>query len=365
MLAAAMTAAALALVAWPLFRGRGTARGWPVALLVLALALPVGAGLLYRSVSNWSWDPAALAAAAAGRQSVEQMVAKLEARLKANPNDLDGWLMLGRSRFVMTNYPGAADAFASAYKLADGKSIEAVIGYGEALAMVDPGTLKGRAGALFEEALKLEPDNSKALFYGGAAAVANGHLELARERWARLVHQPLPDAVRVAVAVRIGELDDQLGRPKDAEIAKLAAAGAGPAAAGVSPAAGPAAPPDAAAGPSGPGAATVRVSLSPALAGKIPAGAQLFVLARDATQPGPPFAAKRLGSATLPLTVVLSTEDAMIPGRTIRDAKQLVIVARYSASGRPIAASGDYYGEVPYDLAAGKPAELVIDKQVP
>jgi cytochrome c-type biogenesis protein CcmH len=369
LLAAVLTAAALALVAWPLYRGQRAEPGrWPIALLVLAVAVPVAATLLYRSFSNWSWDPEAVAAADGAHQSVAQMAAKLEARVRSNPDDVDGWLLLGRTRFVMTEYPAAAEAFSAAYRATKGQNLEAVIGYGESLAMVDQSTIAGKAGQLFEEALKLEPTNSKALFYGGAAAVASNRPELARVRWATLLRQPLPDPVRSAIAIRVGQLDEQLGRAPDAEIAKLAQAGAAGGPAAAAPTAAPAAPAaagDVAGGPIGPGAATVRVSVSAALAARIPAGAQLFVLARDPTQPGPPFAAKRLTGATLPLVVVLSADDAMIPGRTIRDARQLVIVARFSASGRPIAASGDFYGEVPYDLAAGKQTELVIDKQVP
>jgi cytochrome c-type biogenesis protein CcmH len=120
-----------------------------------------------------------------------------------------------------------------------------------------------------------------------------------------------------------------------------------------------------AAAPPGPGMVSVRVRVSPALAAKVPAGAPLFVLARDPTQPGPPFGAKRIADAALPLEVRLTEQDAMMPVRTIKTAKQLVIVARYSLSGMPSAASGDLYGEVPYDLKSGRLVELVIDKQVP
>ncbi len=110
---------------------------------------------------------------------------------------------------------------------------------------------------------------------------------------------------------------------------------------------------------------TVRVSLSPALAAKVPQGAPLFVLARDPTQPGPPFGAKRIAAAALPMQVSLGEQDAMLPARTIKTSHQLVIVARFSASGSPIGTRGDLYGEVPYDLKSGRAVDLLIDKQVP
>ena len=354
-LAALMTAVALGLVGWPLFRARGSdGRTALVVLLVVVVLVPAGAALLYRTVSNWNWDPAAMAAAYSGKQTLEDLAAKLEERLHQKPDDLESWLLLGRTRYVMQDLPKSVDAFSNAYRISNGQNVQAVIGYGETLAMTDQSTITGKAGQLFEEALRLDPANPKALFYGGAAAAAAGHLDVARDRWATLLKQPLPDELRVVVAVRVGQLDEQLGRKPDPEIAKLASA---------TPAAAANAPQPAAA--SGPGAATVHVSVSAALAAKIPAGTPLFVLARDPTQPGPPFAARRLPATPLPATVVLGEQDAMMPGRTLKAAHQLVIVARYSASGRPTASSGDWYGEVPYDLAAGKTTELVIDKQVP
>ncbi len=365
-LASLMLALALALVGWPLWRARNQeGRSALIIVLALVVVLPVGSTLMYRSLSTWNWDPKRMSEAYAGHQSIEDMVAKLEERLRKQPEDVDSWLMLGRTRFVLNNYPGAVDAFSSAYQVSKGQNVDAVVGYGETLAIVDSSTLAGKAGELFEAALKLDPNNLKALFYGGSAAAASGKPALARERWAKLLGYPLPDEVRAMLAVRIGQLDQELGRPVDPAIAKLAAL---PAAMPAAPAATAAPAASANAGPaasSGPGTVSVHVSVSPALAAKVAAGTPLFVLARDPGQPGPPFAAKRFTAVALPLDITLTENDAMMPGRTIKDAHQLVIVARFSSSGRPQASSGDVYGEVAYDLAKGARTELVIDKQVP
>lgn len=373
-LAALMLALALGLLGWPLWRARRADGRLGLGLVIaLAIALPVGATLLYRSQSNWSWDPKEMADAYAGHQSIEGMVAKLEERLRKNPDDVDSWLMLGRTRFVLKNIPGAVDAFSSAYKASNGQNVEAIVDYAEVLVMSDSSTLMGKAGDLFEDALKLDPNNVKALYYGGEEAAAKGKPSVTRERFAKLLGYPLPDQVRSMLAARIGELDKQLGRPVDPEIAKVAATAAAPVAMPAStpatatataPAASTASGPSAAAA-SGPGTVTVHVSMSPAFASKVPAGTPLFVLARDPSQPGPPFAAKRFTSVALPIDITLTEADAMMPGRTIKDAHSLTIVARYSASGRPMASSGDIYGEVAYDLAKGARTDLVIDKQVP
>ncbi len=361
---ALMVSLALGLVAWPLWKGRTTeGRGTLVALGLVVLVLPVGSALIYRSISTWNWDPAAMQAAA-GQHPVEEMVVKLEAHLKDKPDDLDGWLLLARSQYVTQHFQRASEAYGKAYALSGGKNLEATIGYAETLALVDQNAMRGKAGELFEDALKVDPQNQKALFYGGLAAAANGHIPVARERWLTLLKQELPAEVKTVLVERIRDLDREAGRPADPELAQYLPPAASAQAPGMmaseapAPSAGPAPKP-------APGTVTVRIRVSPALAAKIPPGAPLFVLARDPTQPGPPFGAKRIPGAALPLDVQITEQDSMMAARTVKTAKQLVIVARFSASGMPTSASGDLYGEVPYDIKQGKAVDLLIDKQVP
>ena len=372
-LAALMASAALALILWPLYRGRvEEGRAGLVTSLILALVVPLAAGGLYWVLSNWSWDAAAMKMAAGGTHSIEEMVAGLESRLRRQPDDVNGWIMLGRSQVVLNRYPRAVEAYERAYKLTDGRNIEALIGYAEALALVDPQALQGRAGQLIDAALALEPQNPRALWYGGIAALRTGKIALARDRWAKLVALDPPPEVKAVLIERVADLDRQLGRtpagPPAPAPTTAAASGAAARLAATPPAATASSAPLAGQGgaPAGrQGTVTVTVSIAPMLAARVPAGGPLFVLARDPTQPGPPFAVKRLTSVQLPTTVVLTEQDAMLPSRTIASARQLLIVARYSASGAPTAASGDLYGEVPYDLASGRLLKLVIDKTVP
>ncbi len=101
-IAGVMVLAAIATLLWPLLRANpGIRPRWPAALLV-GLLLPVIAFGLYRTWSNWSWSGPQQVAGVP--PAIAQMVASLEARLKANPNDLDGWLLLGRSYFQLGSY---------------------------------------------------------------------------------------------------------------------------------------------------------------------------------------------------------------------------------------------------------------------
>ena len=339
LLAAALSLASVVAVAIPLLR-RTTAGPGPAPWTALAAAglLVVGSAVLYVSWSNWPWR------AAPAADSPESMVARLSRRLEHDPTDLNGWLMLGRSYIVLQEYPLAARAFGRAVRLSDGKNAEALSGEAEALVLSDQGELDGRAGRLFEQALALEPDSGKALFFGAAAAARRGDLPLARQRFAKLLSLNPPQAIRPMIEQQIAAIDEKLaGTPA------IAAAQQGNAAAAA----------DAAGSPT----VRVNVTLSTSLASSAGA-APLFVFVRDPAQGGPPLAVKRLDSH-FPQSVALSPADSMVPGRTFAAGQNVQVVARIARSGSPIAASGDPFGEVTYRVGQDGLVSLVIDRLTP
>jgi len=357
LIAGLLASVALAFVAVPLIQDRS--RRGLVTLGASVIVLTLGTAGLYWKIGNRQWSTPPVADVSAPH-SIEEMVSRLEAKLAKNPDDVDGWLMLGRSYFVRSEFPRAVQAFEHAYASSKGENIEAIVAYAEALTVSDPAALAGKAGGLFETALKMDPKNQKALWYGGMAEASKGGYPLAHERWMALIAQDLPPNIRPMLADRIRELDKAMGRTSDPELDKISPPGETAAAAPV--VAQAAAPPPASS--SSGMTVHVHIDLSPQLKGKIPPGAPLFVLARDPSQPGPPFAAKRIATAALPLDLDLSEQDAMMPGRTIKDAHQLMIVARFSASGQPQQASGDVYGQAAVSAGA-KSVKITIDQQVP
>jgi cytochrome c-type biogenesis protein CcmH len=262
------------------------------------------------------------------------MTAKLAGELAVNPDNLNGWLMLGRSYGELEQYPLAVRAYQRADRIAGGKSAEAVLGVAENLVAQDPESIRGAAGHLFERALILEPGNAKALFYSAFVAASRGETAAARERFTRMLALNPPDNIRAIIEQRIAALDQGAG-------------GEAPAAA------------------SADGARIeVRVSLSPQLAAAIPRGAVVFVAARDPKAPGPPFAAKRL-PAEFPLDVELTAADAMMPSRHISKGQVLDVVARVALGGTPTATSGDPYGQVGYHVGKDGRLNIVIDRLSP
>ena len=199
------------------------------------------------------------------------MVARLARQLEQDPKNLDGWLMLGRSYIVLQEFPLALRAFERADRLSDGKSVEALMGQAEALALEDPSELEGRAGKLIERALVLDPNSGKALFFGATVAARHGDLPLARERFAKVLALNPPDNVRPLLEQEIRTIDERLAAPPaDSAASQPTAAAAA--------------------------AATVRINVTLAPSVAAPDNAPLFVFVRRATQGGPPLAAKRLES---------------------------------------------------------------------
>jgi cytochrome c-type biogenesis protein CcmH len=341
LLAAALTMASVVAVAIPLLRRSAAgAAGAPWTALAAAGLLVVGSAALYVSWSNWPWH-----ARQSTADSPESMVAGLARRLEHDPNDLNGWLMLGRSYTVLQEYPLAVRAFGRAVQLSGGKNAEALTGEAEALALNDESELDGRAGRLIEQALAVEPDSGKALFLGAAVAARRGDLPLARQRFARLLTLNPPQAVRPLIEQQIAAIDERL-----AGISTKSAAVQQPQAPGKS-------------SPSDAALVRVNVTLAPSLASAAGA-APLFVFVRDPAQAGPPLAVKRLDSH-FPQSVALSPADSMVPGRAFAAGQSVQVVARIARSGSPVAASGDPFGEVTYQVGHDGLVSLVIDRLTP
>ena len=339
LLAAALTVAGVIVVAVPLLRRGVTAAApgpAPWAAVAATGLLVIGSALLYITWSNWPWK------AVTPGDSPQSMVARLARELERDPQNLDGWLMLGRSYIALQEYPLALRAFERADRLSDGKNADALTGEAETLALTDESELNGRAGRLIERALVLAPDSGKALFFGGAVAARRGDLPLARARFVKLLGMDPPANVRPLIEQQITAIDGQL-----AAAAPASAAAAQP-------------PPRAA----NPGAEVrVNVTLAPSLAAAVGAS-PLFVFVRDPAHAGPPLAVKRLESR-FPQVVSLAASDAMIPGRAFAPGQSVQVVARIARSGNPVGASGDPLGEVTYQVGRDGLVSLVIDHLMP
>ncbi len=322
----------------------------PVAIVLVTLILAMFASGWYLWRGGWEMQQQIAAGPPPAPKldpAIAAMVDKLAERLKTNPDDAEGWSMLGRSYMVTQRFPEAAAAMAEANKRAPAPRADWLADEGEALAFAGGEEVSGPAADRFEEALKLDPAYPKALWYGGLAAVGAGDYAIGRARWQQLLAQPdLAEEMRGALRERVAALDKALAES------------------GINPTEAPAAP-AAAAAPAV--SLSVQVSLAPALADKVPKGAILFVFAKAASGPPLPLAVQRLPDAKLPLTVQLDDTMAMAPGLNLSGFEQYVITARYSASGSVQAQPGDLEGRIDAARAqsGGAPLSVVIDRVLP
>ncbi len=300
--------------------------GGPQARRALALAavlLLVG-GSVYLAVGR----PAALGTAAVPAADPAEVFARqVSERLAQQPEDAAGWRMLGGIRGMQGRYAEAAEAFARARSLSGDSDVGALVGYAEAQVLEDPTRLPAMA-PLFARALELDPDDQKALWYGGHAAADAGDRARAEALWTRLLQQDIPEPLRAAVRARLGEA------------VTGADAGQGAAASGV--------------------LLEVEVALAPELAARATPGAPLFVFVRA---PGvmAPVLVKRVMQPRFPVRIVFTAADRL--GEAVPIAAGFTVGARLSKAGTAGRGSGDVEGSAV--VTAGAKVGLTLSSVVP
>ncbi len=168
----------------------GPSRKLAIAILLL---LPVLGLLGYGILGNpKALDPMqTVAQAQMTPEKINEMVARLAEKMKANPDDMQGWLMLARSYKSLGRYADAAEAYGKA-EGAINDDPEQLTSYAETLAMANGKGITGKARQLVEQALKIDPKNAHSLFLAGAAAMEAGDNKQGIAYWEPLLEQVEP-----------------------------------------------------------------------------------------------------------------------------------------------------------------------------
>ena len=180
----------------------------------LAVGLPLVAVIFYFQVGNPNsiTDPtggvSARPTAPDGERTQEQIdanVAALAKRLQANPADAEGWKMLARSYNSMSRFGEAAGAYAKATELQPNDA-DLWAEYAFVSAMASEQRLEGRPTELIKQALKVDPENAKALQLAGSAAFQAKDYAKAIQHWERVLKRVPPDSeVAQLMTERINE----------------------------------------------------------------------------------------------------------------------------------------------------------------
>jgi cytochrome c-type biogenesis protein CcmH len=280
------------------------------------------------------------------------MVQQIEARTQADPTDSEAWEALATANAMMARWPEALQAYQKTYELLP-KKPSVMSGYAEAIAMTSNLVLAGRPIELVTLALQTDPNNAKALELAGIHAYQNQDFAQSVKFLDRLQPQ-LPPGTRYAQEI--------LAMRNEAQ--RLAQIGGGAQTAGAT----PSSPSDgqAAAPPLANAAGRIAGSVEVAAALQSRVGNQdtIYLIAR-AGEGGPPLAAARIKMGQFPMSFSLDDSMAMNPTNTLSGHKEVVVLARISASGNPIAQPGDLEGRITGVAVGAKDVKLVIDRVLP
>lgn len=320
------------------------------AIPALAIAMYVGLGNPEALLMSRAEAPAEVKQ---GQHDAAPMIAALEAKLKAKPDDAAGWYMLARSYATVGNYGEAARAFGKASELFP-EDARLLADYADALAMAQGGNLQGKPLELINKALKLNPSDEKALNLAGTAAYEEKNFARAAEYWRRLLRliPPGTDAAR-GIAAAVAQAEKAAGGvPALDNLSSFDGKSSGEAKASQ-------AMRGSTAGVSG------TVSVRKDLAGKIDPADTVFIFAQLPQGPKMPLASLRINAKQLPYQFTLDDSVAMSPNDKLSDHPEVTISARVSKSGQAMAQSGDLQGKVGPIKLGQKDVTITIDSVVP
>ena len=315
-------------------------RALPIALGAFLL---IGGALGYMALgSPQAINPPMQDGHATGDAEIQRMVADMAAKLEKEPENYSGWAMLGRSYKFLNRHAEAARAYARTGPMLD-TSAELLVDYADSLAAAKQG-FTPEVLALIDKALKLEPTNLQGLWLRGTSFYEKAQYDKAIVDWELLLKglPPSSEEARV-IKANIDESRNLMGKTSK------------PAASGAEKAASPT--PASAANLS----ITGRVEVAENLAGKVPAGATLMVIARPADGSRMPVGVF-IEKGSLPANFTLDDAISMNADNPISKHKELSVEARLSRSGQAMAEPGDLYSAAQKVKLGAKNVVLKIDQ---
>ncbi|MBE9549279.1 MAG: tetratricopeptide repeat protein [Proteobacteria bacterium] len=333
--------AALAFLLRPLLQSRRSA----AIAVFLIFATPGLTWLIYSVVGT----PAALYAEnlqppqtqqnhqSDGQQSMDEAIVALKAELQTNPDNIEGWLLLGRTLLTVNQPAEAVNAYRRALALEPGDAYTKMELADAILRTTNPAQQQGfpaEVKTLLEEAYASNPELQKAQWLLGIAAASEGNHQRALDLWQDLLAKLEPGS---AIATTVTEQIDQARAALGVE----APTAADPVDTGI--------------------ALNINVQLAePAIAAANPQ-ALVFVFLKVPGQTGMPLAVKRLTAGQLPLNLQLTDADILQPGKSLSEFSQLLLSAKLSATGTANVDANDLQAEpITINTADNKPIKLLL-----
>jgi len=305
--------------------------------VVLAVALPLGSMGLYM----WVGQPEALNPLAlkspeqADPKDLAKMAQTLAEKLQDKPDNLQGWVMLGRTYRTLENFDASLKAYDRALKLSDDDDLK--LERIEIIAMQRQGRFEGEPWNVIREVLQRDPQHFGALLTAGSASYAEGKFADALKFWEQ-ARKPLdanhPDLAGLENA--IATVRDRLGMP--AKQMPAASSGLN---------------------------VTGQVNLSASLKSKTSPNDVVFIYATPANGDRMPLAIFKTTVSQLPMNFTLDDSTAMTPDRKLSGAGEVMVKVRVSKSGNAMPQSGDLSGSLGPVKVGAKDLKLEIKDQIP
>ena len=306
--------------------------------VVLAVALPLGSMATYM----WVGQPEALNPLAlktpdqVDPKDLTKMAQTLAEKLQDKPDNLQGWVMLGRTYRTLENFDAALRAYDSALKLSDDDDLK--LERIEVIAMQRQGQFEGEPWNVIREVLQRDPQHFGALLTAGSASYAEGKFADALKYWEQ-ARKPLdannPDLQGLESA--IATVRERLSMPP-AKVTSAATSGLN---------------------------VTGQVSLSAALKSKASPNDVVFIYATPANGDRMPLAIFKTTVSQLPFNFTLDDSTAMAPDRKLSAAGEVMVKVRVTKSGNAMPQSGDLSGSLGPVKVGAKGLKLEIKDQIP
>jgi len=315
----------------------------PLPVLIIATLFPITVIALYLILGSPNYlsteDQTATTTSAS---SPDALLAELKLRLDQNPADREGWTILANAMMSLGKYAQAVGAYEKLYALT-GDDPEVLVGYADALTMLEEGALNDRVITLLNRALKIDPEQPQALWLAGMAAEARGDLPGALEHWHRLkpaLHaDPQAQSELQALIERVTELAISRGlavKDPPQTVQRMNRLGA-------------------------PVTLTVRIEVAPDLPTHIESSQTLYVYARSNTGDRIPVAAAQRSAGELPLELVLDDRSSLMGTSVLSDYDTVTLRAHISRTGDAIRQPGDLVSQpILVDLTTTDTITLMI-----
>lgn len=273
--------------------------------------------------------------------SLDEMFGRLVEKMKQNPEDSKGWVMLGRSYAVLERYEEAEQAYLKAVVLTKENDPDIVSDYAEAIALKAEGQISGKPLELIQKNLSNFPEHPKSLWLVGLNAAQQENFKEAVQYWEKVLAQIPPNTEawktmqnhiqEVKKAGNLPETTSEQSQPVASNVQL-----------------------------------NVQIEVDPTLQAQLQPEQTLFIYAHPA-QNKMPLAMITKTAKELPLNVTLDDSQAMLPTAKLSQYQEVIISARISKTGNAAPQTGDIFGETGVIKLneVSQPIKITINQVVP